>query len=85
MPKIVNYSQRKRRPMVATRRTLIWIEGSRFQGSGCSECAWVFSPSRPPAGDSLAEMMEKYERRRDKEFAAHVCAEHPRTKNANIK
>jgi hypothetical protein len=39
MPKTINYSHRKRRPMVATRRALIWIEGSRFQGSGCSECA----------------------------------------------
>jgi hypothetical protein len=58
--------------MVATRRTLIWIEGSRFQGSGCSECAWVFSPSGPLTGDSLAEMMEKYKQRRDKEFAAQT-------------
>lgn len=71
--------------MVATRRTLIWTEGSRFQGSGCSECAGGFSPSGPPTGNSLAEMMEKYERRRDKEFAAHVCAEHPRSKNAMFK
>jgi hypothetical protein len=85
MPKIINYFHRKRRPMVAPRRSLIWIEGSHFQGSGCSECAWVFSPSGSPAGDSLAEMMEEYERRRDKEFAAHVCAEHPRPKNANAK
>ena len=84
MPKTINYSDPKRRPMVGTRRTLIWIEGSRFRGSGCSECAWVFSPSGPPTGDSLAEMMEKYEQRRDKEFAAHVCAEHPRSKNANV-
>jgi hypothetical protein len=85
MPKITNYSNRKGSPKVAARRTLIWIEGTRFQGSGCSECAWVFRPSGPPAGDSLAEMMETYERRRDKEFAAHVCAEHPRSKNATSK
>ncbi len=84
MPRTINYSHRKRRPMVATRRALIWIEGARFQGSGCSECAWMFRPSGPPAGDSLAEMMERYARQRDKEFAAHVCAEHPRTKNANV-
>jgi hypothetical protein len=82
MSETSNYAHRKRRPKVAARRTLIWIEGSRFQGSGCSECAWVFSPSGPPAGDSLAEMMEKYERLRDKEFAAHVCTEHPRSKKA---
>jgi len=85
MPKITNYSHRKGGAKVAVRRTLIWIDRSRFQGSGCSECAWVFSPSGPPAGDSLAQMMEKYERRRDKEFAAHVCAEHPRSKNATSK
>jgi hypothetical protein len=80
MPKIINYSLRKRRPVVAARRTLISIKGSRFQGSGCSECSWLFSPSGPPDGDSLAEMMEKYEQRRDKEFTAHVCTEHPRSK-----
>jgi hypothetical protein len=85
MPKTINHAQRKGRPMVATRRTLIWIEGSRFQGSGCSECAWVFTMSEPPAGDSLVEMMEKYERRRDREFAAHVCSEHPRSRNAMLK
>jgi hypothetical protein len=44
----------------------------------------VFKPSGPPAANSLAEMKENYERRRDKEFAAHVCAEHPRAKNAKI-
>jgi hypothetical protein len=70
--------------MVATRRKLLWIEESRFQGSGCSECAWVFNPPEPPAGHSLAEMKEGYERRRNKEFAAHVCAEHPRSKNADV-
>jgi hypothetical protein len=84
MPKIINYSDFKRRPMVATRRKLLWIEESRFQGSGCSECAWVFNPPEPSTGDSLAEMKAKYEQRRDKEFAAHVCAEHPRSKNANV-
>jgi hypothetical protein len=63
---------------------MTWIEGSRFQGSGCSECAWVFHPSGPPIGDSLSDMVEKYERLRDQEFAAHVCAEHPRPKNADV-
>jgi hypothetical protein len=83
MPETTNNSYRMGRPMVATRRTQIWIEGPRFQGSGCSECAWVFKPSGPPTGNSLAEMMDIYERQRDKEFAAHVCAEHPRSKNTN--
>ena len=66
-------------------RNLIWIEKPNFQGCGCSECAWTFKPSRPLAGDSLYEMREIYERQRDKEFAIHVCAEHPRSKNAMAK
>jgi len=37
----------------------------------------VFSPSGSPDGKSLEEMKEEYERLRDKEFAAHGCAEHP--------
>jgi hypothetical protein len=84
MPVTTNNSRRMGRPMVATRRTQIWIEGPRFQGSGCSECAWVFKPSGPLTGDSLSEMMDIYKRRRDKEFAAHVCAEHPRSKTAKL-
>ena len=67
-----------RHPRVATSRTLLWIEEPRFQGWGCSGCAWVFSPSGSPDGKSLEEMKEEYERLREKEFAAHVCAEHPR-------
>lgn len=65
MLKPINYSDPKRRPIVATRRTMIWIEGSRFQGSGCSECSWVFRPSGPPTGDSLSEMKDWFERRRE--------------------
>jgi len=83
MHEITNHSLRKGRPMVATRRKQIWIEGSRIQGSGCSECAWMFKPTGPPTGDSLDEMKELYEQWRDKEFAAHVCSEHPRSKNTN--
>jgi hypothetical protein len=42
----------------------------------------VFNPEGPPAGNSLAEMKQRYELQRDKEFATHVCAEHPRAKTA---
>ena len=59
----------------AMRRKLVWIDEPRFKGWGCSECAWVFNPSGSPIGESLAEMMQNYERERDKDFAAHVCAE----------
>jgi len=38
----------------------------------------VFSPSGAPDGKSFEEMKEQYQRLRDKEFAAHACAEHPR-------
>jgi hypothetical protein len=62
------------------RRKLVWIEEQGFQGWGCSECAWVFSPLGPPTGNSLEEMMENYKQRQDKDFAAHVCNEYPRAK-----
>jgi hypothetical protein len=65
----------------AMRRELVWIEQQRFLGWGCSECAWVFNPSGTPTGKSLDEMKQNYEERRDRDFAAHVCAEHPRAKN----
>jgi hypothetical protein len=48
---------------------------------GCSDCAWEFEPEKgPPKGDSLEEMKANYLRQRDREFAIHKCAEHPRTR-----
>ncbi len=61
-------------------RKLEWIERQNFQGYGCSECAWVFEPSGTPSGESLDEMKRNYQQQRDKHFADHVCAEHPRAK-----
>ncbi len=78
MTETSTYPYHARRPRAATSRTLIWIEEPRFQGWGCSGCAWVFSPSGAPDGKSFEEMKEQYQRLRDKEFAAHACAEHPR-------
>ena len=67
---------------MAAARQLIWIEEGRFNGWGCSECAWVFnSPDDPPTGKSLGEMMQNFEEQRDKEFASHVCAGHTRIKS----
>jgi hypothetical protein len=60
------------------RRKLVWVENRNFEGFGCSECNWVFRPLDPVVGKSLDEMKQKYEAQRDKEFAAHICAEHPR-------
>jgi hypothetical protein len=56
---------------------LVWIEQQRFRGFGCSECGWRFKPSGRPAGRSFDEMMGTFESQRDKEFASHVCADHP--------
>ena len=79
MPGTATYPHLTRRPiMVATLRTLIWIEEGHFHGWRCSQCAWVFNASGPPDGRSLKEMMENYERLRDKGFEDHVCAGHPR-------
>jgi hypothetical protein len=85
MPLTATISHLARHSRVATLRTLIWIEELRFQGWGCSECAWVFSALGPPDGNSLKEMGENYQRIRDKEFAAHVCVEHPRAKLTKAK
>jgi hypothetical protein len=64
--------------MEAKRRRLVWMKKQNFQGWACSECAWAFNPIGPLVGESIVEMMEHYEKQRDSEFAAHVCAEHPR-------
>jgi len=78
-------SRLARHSRMATLRTLIWIEELRFQGWGCSECAWVFRAQGPPDGSSIEEMGGDYERLRDKEFAAHACVEHPRAKLTKAK
>ena len=64
-------------------RKLAWIEQKRFRGFGCSECTWRFKPTGTPTGTSFDEMMRDFEVQRDKEFALHVCADHPRAKSTN--
>ena len=65
------------------RREMVWAVKELFRGWICSECAWKFNPSGPPAGNTIAEMKEHYERQRDREFLSHVCAEHPRVQKLN--
>jgi len=84
MPEVVTCFHLARRRRIDTHRILIWIEEPSFQGFGCSECAWAFNPSGPPSGNSLEEMKKHYEQRRDKEFAAHHCVEHPRAKMTEV-
>ena len=68
--------------MSAMRHKMLWIEGQNFQGWACSECAWVFKPQGSLLDESIEAMKIHYQEQRDKEFASHVCAEHPRpTKN----
>jgi hypothetical protein len=68
--------------MEARRRQLIWVKAQNFEGWTCDGCAWAFKPAGPVVGNSIEEMKRHYERQRDKEFASHVCGEHPRaTKN----
>jgi Fe-S oxidoreductase len=62
----------------AVRREMVWVETEGFRCWACSECAWKFNPSGVPTGDTIDEMKQKYERQRDREFASHLCAGHPR-------
>ena len=62
-------------------RELIWVESQRFMGFGCSECDWKFNPPASLDSGSFDEMKNKYQARRDQEFAAHVCAKHQRAVN----
>jgi hypothetical protein len=78
MSETATHSHLPRGTKVTTSRKLIWIENSRFEGCGCSECGWEFKPSGPLAGNSLDEMKAIFERQRDKEFAIHICDEHRR-------
>jgi hypothetical protein len=59
-------------------RELIWVEIERFHGWACSACAWQFKSSGPPIGNTIEEMKQNYERRRDAAFNFHMCAKHPK-------
>jgi len=59
-------------------RELVWVEKERFHGWACSMCAWEFKTSGPLSGDTIDKMKRNYERQRDEEFNAHVCAKHPK-------
>jgi len=59
-------------------RELVWVKKELFQGWACSACAWEFGASGPVVGKTIEEMQRDYERQRDEEFKAHVCAQHPK-------
>jgi hypothetical protein len=62
-------------------RKLVWIKSQNFEGFGCSACTWVFQSSGALVGESLEEMKQRYEAQRDKGFASHDCAKHPKATN----
>src|SRR5580658_6728551 len=84
MPDAANYSNRAKYLGASTMRTLTWIREAHFHGPACSRCGWLFRPSGPPTGISLQQMKENYMRCCNEEFAAHVCAEHPRAAKTNV-
>ena len=55
-------------------RELIRTKSLDFEGFGCSGCSWHFQSSGGFVGKSLDEMKRGFVAQRDKEFAAHVCA-----------
>jgi hypothetical protein len=59
------------------RREKVRLETKGFLGWGCSECAWKFDPEGMPAGATIAEMKQHYQRQRDDEFQSHRCADYP--------
>ena len=65
------------RKSFAVQPEMVWVERGSFVGWACSQCAWEFTPSKIPTGNTIAEIKQNYERERDKEFASHVCAKHP--------
>ena len=63
-------------------RKLVWVEGQKVAGWGCSNCVWVFRPSNLPIGNTLDELAAHAQRQLDSEFSSHNCAEHTRREAA---
>jgi hypothetical protein len=63
-------------------RKLLWIEGQKVAGWGCSNCAWVFHLSDLPSGKSIDELTAHAQRQLEEDFDFHNCAAHPRREAA---
>jgi hypothetical protein len=57
-------------------REMVWVK--RIEAWGCSDCAWVFTHSGPPLGNTIEEMKLNFVAHRDKEFMSHVCTKQSR-------
>jgi hypothetical protein len=64
------------------KREMVWIDQPLIRGWGCSQCAWVYNPLDIPVGKTFDAMMRTFESNRDKEFASHICNQHPPIKKA---
>jgi hypothetical protein len=78
LSKFSNYLNRAKYSGMPLPPKLTWIREADIHGPACSQCAWLFRPAGAPTGTSLQQMKEDYMRCCNEEFAAHVCAEHPR-------
>jgi|KBSMisStaDraftv2_1062788.scaffolds.fasta_scaffold121162_2 hypothetical protein len=63
-------------------RKLVWVEGQKVAGWGCSNCAWVFRPPILPIRNSIQELTTHAQNQLDNEFASHNCAAYPRSEAA---
>jgi hypothetical protein len=54
-------------------------ESQKFAGFGCSECQWVFKSTGALVGVALDQMKKEFEAERDKQFAAHACAQYSKS------
>jgi hypothetical protein len=58
------------------------IRVKHLEGWGCSDCAWVFISSGPPLGNTIDEMTQNFEAKRDEEFLTHLCTTHPKKRGS---
>jgi hypothetical protein len=63
-------------------RKLVWVEGQKESGWGCSNCAWVFHLSNLPSSNSLDQLTARAQRQLEDDFDSHDCAAHPRSEAA---
>ena len=59
-------------------RHVVFVSDLNKSGWKCSDCEWVFQPSRSMAGRTLAEIRQNFDRDLEEKFIEHVCAEHPK-------
>ena len=56
------------------------VRGVIFKvGWGCSRCDWLYAPHEL-SGKTMQELMDNFERQRDREFASHICVNHKKEK-----